>query len=127
EHMACIPRKSNRIIAAFIKITRFDDTFDYKVLTMEDIENLRKFSKDPNSKAWTDGLAGMVQAKVIKHAFKNFPKLRIGEFSKLDSETIDETPEVQQVDYGISANISNGRPVQDIKHQIDVDEQEMSA
>ncbi len=105
EHEAVIPRKSDNIIACYLRITRNDDTVDYKVLTMPEIEKLRKFSKDPNSKAWTDGLPGMVQAKTIKHAFKNYPKLRILEKSKftaLASETVDEDAEVVQEDiYGL--------------------------
>src|SRR5690606_20361129 len=58
NHVACIPRKTDNIIAAYIKITRYDDTFDYKVMAMEDVRKIQKFSKDPKSKAWTDGLAG---------------------------------------------------------------------
>lgn len=105
EHMACIPRKSDNIIASFIKLTRHDGSYDYKVMAMEDILKLQKFSKDPKSKAWTDGLAGMVAAKTIKHAFKNYPKLRVGEFSKLSSDIVEE--ELQdnpQIDYGFGTS-----------------------
>ena len=106
EHMACIPRKSENIIAAYIRITRYDDSSDFKVMLIEDINRLKKFSKDPKSKAWTDGLHGMVEAKIIKHAFKNYPKLRVGEFSKLSSETVDE--EIQEesapIDYGFQSS-----------------------
>ena len=104
DHVASIPRKSNNIIASYLKITRHDDTIDYKVLTAEDIASFRKFSKDPNSKAWTDGMPGMVQAKTIKHAFKNYPKVRVGEFSKMESETIDTEiePENVTIDYGLT-------------------------
>lgn len=101
DHVACIPRKSSVILACYLKITRHDDTIDYKVMTSDDIQALRKFSKDPNSLAWTTGIAGMVQAKTIKHAFKNYPKIRVGEFSKIESETIDEDP---ILDYGIDNN-----------------------
>lgn len=101
DHVACIPRKSSVIIASYIKITRHDDTIDYKVLTSEDIQGFRKFSKDPNSTAWTLGLPGMIQAKTIKHAFKSYPKLRVGEFSKMESETIDQEAEEMPLDYGL--------------------------
>lgn len=101
DHIASIPRKTNNIIACYLKITRHDDTIDYKVMTADDLQALRKFSKDQNSKAWTDGIAGMMQAKTIKHAFKNYPKVRVGEFSKMESETIDEAPEEVIPDYGI--------------------------
>ncbi len=104
DHVAVIPRKSDTIVACYLKITRHDDTVDYKVMTWADICQLRKFSKDENSLAWTTGIAGMVQAKTIKHAFKNYPKIRVGEFSKLESETIDTDVEDQTegIDYGIS-------------------------
>ena len=113
EHMATIPRRTDNIIAAYICITRHDDTRDYKVMTMEDIQKLRKFSKDPNSKAWTDGLSGMVIAKTIKHAFKNYPKVRMGKFTELASDTVEEQPEVVQrmpvVDYGIDSEAGSGQ------------------
>jgi recombinational DNA repair protein RecT len=104
EHMATIPRTSETIIACYIRLVRHDDSSDYKVMALEDIQRLRKFSKDPNSKAWTDGLSGMVVAKTIKHAFKNYPKLRVGEFSQLASNTVDEEhTELPSLDYGLDA------------------------
>lgn len=105
EHEAVFPRKSDKIMACYLRIERNDNSVDYKVLSIEEIEKLRKFSKDPNSKAWTDGLPGMVQTKTIKHAFKSYPKLRPLERSKftaLASETIDEDAEVIEGDiYGL--------------------------
>mgnify|MGYP001020438390 CR=1 FL=1 len=101
NHIASIPRLTNNIIAAYVKITRHDDTSDYKVMSMEEIQNLKKFSKDPNSKAWTDGLSGMVTSKVIKHAFKNYPKLRLGELTKLQTEVIDQEVQHVAIDYGL--------------------------
>lgn len=100
EHMAVFPRTSERIIACYVRITRHDDTIDYKVMSMEDIQRLRRFSKDPDSKAWTDGIAGMMVAKTIKHAFKNYPKIRMGEFSRLESDIVDtEGQDVAGIDY----------------------------
>lgn len=101
EHEAVIPRKPNaKMIACYLRLTRNDDTIDYKVMTMEELMNLKKFSKDPNSKAWTDGLSGMFASKVIKHAFKNYPKFRMGRFSKLETEEVEET--TATIDYGIA-------------------------
>lgn len=106
EHVVSIPRKSDRIIACYIKITRHDDSVDYKVMTMEDVNNLRKFSKDPNSKAWTDGMPGMIATKTIKHAFKTYPKLRMGEFTQLQSEVIDTEHEVlPDINYGLGIDL----------------------
>jgi phage RecT family recombinase len=102
EHMAAIPRKNDKMLACYLRITRHDDTVDYKVMTLEDLMQLRKFSKDENSTAWTKGIAGMFMNKTIKHAFKNYPKLRVGEFSQLASETVDEDGEVMPTDlYGL--------------------------
>lgn len=103
DHVACYPRKSTKMLACYVKIVRHDDSVDYKVMAMEDIEQLRKFSKDPNSLAWTTGMAGMVQAKTIKHAFKSYPKLRVGDFSKLESEVVEAEPETA-IDYGFGTN-----------------------
>lgn len=97
EHTAKYPRKSDTIIACYLRITRSDDTIDYKVITMEELEKLRKFSKSPNSKAWTDGLAGMIQAKCIKHAFRNYPKIRMGKASSLETQT--EERESEDISY----------------------------
>ncbi|MFB6453749.1 recombinase RecT [Chitinophaga sp. Hz27] len=111
EHVATIPRTSNNIIAAYIRIVRHDDTADYKVMAREDIDRLKKFSKDPNSKAWTDGFHGMVEAKIIKHAFKNYPKVRVGEFTKLSSDIVDAEPTPEMgFDYGLGQD-----PVKDMQ------------
>lgn len=114
EHMATIPRKSDKVIACYIRLIRHDDTSDYKVMALEDVERLKKFSKDPNSKAWTDGIAGMIVAKTIKHAFKNYPKLRVGEFTQLASNTVDTEAELLPasdiLDYGIGIGNQQSLP-----------------
>lgn len=103
EHVAAYPRKTDNIIACYIRLERFDGSVDYKVLSVEEVLKLKKFSKDPNSKAWTDGFPGMIQAKTIKHAFRSYPKIRMGDFSQLQSNTIDEDADVpQKIDYGIA-------------------------
>ena len=97
EHEITLPRKSETILACYLKITRADGTFDYKVLTMPEIERLRAASKKPDGPAWTKGLFGMVETKTIKHAFRNYPKLRVlgrASFTELSSDVIDEIPEV---------------------------------
>jgi recombinational DNA repair protein RecT len=112
EHISKLPRTSNKIIACYLRIVRTDDSVDYKVLTEDDMARFRKFSKDADkSKAWNEGIGGMWQAKCIKHAFKNYPKIRTGEFSELQTSTIDtETGEVapgmnvpDTIDYGVGA------------------------
>ncbi len=89
NHMVNLSKRTEKILAGYLKITRNDGSTDYKVMTRDEIESLRKFSKDPNSKAWTDGFAGMFTAKLIKHAFKNYPKLRVGQNNVQETEHID--------------------------------------
>lgn len=109
EHTSKVPRKSDAIIACYLRIVRTDNSVDFKVITDDDMQRFRKFSKDADkSKAWNEGLGGMWQAKCIKHAFKNYPKVRTGDFSNLASQQVDEEPEVigtvmnvpDRIDYG---------------------------
>lgn len=101
EYESVLPRESDEIIGCFIRITRPDDTVDFKVLDMGEIQKLRNYSKDPNGKAWTDGLRGMIEAKTIKHAFRSYPKIRMGDFSQLSSETVDTEIVDEAIDYSI--------------------------
>jgi phage RecT family recombinase len=106
DHVAAFPRKTDNIIACYIRLERPDGSVDYKVLSIEEVMKLKKFSKDPNSKAWTDGLPGMVQAKTIKHAFRSYPKIRMGEFSTLQSKMIDEDVDAApKIDYGLNGSM----------------------
>jgi recombinational DNA repair protein RecT len=115
EHISKLPRTSNRIVACYLRIVRADDSVDYKVITEDDMDRFRKFSKDKESKAWVEGIGGMWMAKCIKHAFKNYPKVRTGEFSQLASQTVDEEVTVvgssthdmnvpEKIDYGMNGN-----------------------
>lgn len=105
---AAIPRKSKIIIAAFIRLTRPDGSFDFSYMLADDIERLRNYSNkknkgdnknDKSNALYTsnDGQIdpGFLRAKVIKHAFSTFPKIKIGQFSKL------QEPEPQPTDYGL--------------------------
>lgn len=104
EHEALVPRKSDHIIACYIRLERPDGSSDYKVMTNEDIQKLREFSKDKDSLAWTKGFAGMVQAKVIKHAFRTYPRVQFGDFSKLATQVVENSEEAAPaIDYGIGS------------------------
>ncbi len=110
---AAIPRKSKNIIGAFIRLTRPDNSFDFYYMLPDDIERLKNYSHKKN-KGKTNALyssndgqidSGFLAAKVIKHAFKTFPKVRIGQFSKLQDEA-------QAIDYGLDEPIpQQERPV----------------
>ncbi|MFL5809216.1 MAG: recombinase RecT [Flavisolibacter sp.] len=98
DHISKLPRKSDKIIACYLRIVRIDGSVDFKVITEDDMARFRKFSKDADkSKAWSDGIGGMWMAKCIKHAFRNYPKVRTGDFSELASATVDETAEAETV------------------------------
>lgn len=100
-----LPHKSGHVIACFIRITRTDGSIDYSVMFEEDWQRLSGFSAkqnryyDQNSRQWiekpnqlyTSGLngtidTGFLQAKCIKHAFKTYPKVRIGKATMLETE-----------------------------------------
>lgn len=104
EYEATLPRKTDNIVGCFICIHRPDGTLDYKVLSTEEVLRFKKFSNSAGSKAWTDGLPGMIQAKTIKHAFRSYPKVPLrGSFSQLVSdkvEDIDHEVLSTSVDYG---------------------------
>lgn len=104
EHEAVHPRpKDAEIIACYISITRADGTIDYSVMDVEDVLNLKAFSKQPESLAWTKGFKGMVETKTIKHAFKSYPKVKLGNFSKLETEVVEPGKEEPfTVDYGLN-------------------------
>lgn len=122
-YSASIPRKSKTIIGAFIKLTRPDGSFDFFWMLPEDIDRLKEYSLKKNQKRDKDGNTygdsnalyksnngqidtGFLEAKVIKHAFKTFPKLKLGQFSKLQEEA-------QAIDYGLDEPVYNQVPVQE--------------
>lgn len=105
EHEAVFPRKSDNIIACYLRIERNDSSVDYKVFGFEEVIKLRNFSKDKDSLAWTSGLPGMIQAKTMKHAFRSYPKMRMGKFTVLQSDVIETDSQVLPTpDYGINAD-----------------------
>lgn len=111
-YSAVVPRTSKTIIGAFIKITRVDGTFDFQWLLQDDIERLKKYS-DRNNRGTGDGSkanklyssnsgqidTGFLEAKMIKHAFDSYVKVRTGKFTELETEKIQEAE--KEIDYGI--------------------------
>jgi recombinational DNA repair protein RecT len=108
NYLSSFPRKSNHIIACFIKITRADGSIDYSVMTENDWKRLQSYSDRqntyvdrktgqtvtrPNELYGINGGqidTGFLMAKCIKHAFKTYPKLNIGKGTALESEMIDD-------------------------------------
>ena len=117
-----LPHQSGRIIACFMKITRADGSADYSVMLPEDWMRLAGYSARQNAKfnsqtkQWETGKPnalytaqggqidpGFLVAKCIKHAFKTYPKARVGRATQLESQQVDET-EITDDIYGITAD-----------------------
>lgn len=104
RYESSIPRKSNKIVAAFIKIVRYDNTIDYHYLTMEDVDRFKSFSEKNNrgkANALYNSNAGQIDAgflagKMIKHAFSSYPKVNISGIA-----TVTESEIETEIDYGI--------------------------
>lgn len=108
NYMSAFPRKSDRIVACFMKITRADGTIDYSVMTETDWKRLQSYSDKQNTYYdKTSGQyvtrpnelynmigqidTGFLIAKCIKHAFKTYPKINIGKGSVMESDILDNT------------------------------------
>ena len=115
-----LPHTSGKIVAAFMKITRADGSVDYSVMLPEDWMRLSNYSARQNAKfnyetrKWEMGNPnalytaangqidpGFLIAKLIKHAFKTYPKARGGRATQLESQQVDE-PEITDDIYGVT-------------------------
>ena len=117
-----LPHNSGNIVACFMKITRADGSVDYAVMLPEDWSRLAGFSArqnrqwDNKNRQWVergpnalygkqkDGSlridTGFLIAKCIKHAFKSYPKARVGRGTQLESQQVDEV-EINDDLYGL--------------------------
>lgn len=130
NYMSAFPRRSNKIIACFLKITRADGTIDYSVMTEQDWMRLKGYSDKQNtyydSKTrqyvtksnelyGKDGQidTGFLMAKCVKHAFKTYPKLNIGRGTSLETEIIEQ----QTTDFDPYGGVeANGQSEQQEQH-----------
>ena len=107
-----LPHKSRHIVACFMKIVRTDNSVDYAVMFEEDWTRLSEYSAkqnrkwDDQSRRWVKGNPnelyssqngsidpGFLMAKCIKHAFKTYPKVRIGKATQMETDTVDAPQE----------------------------------
>lgn len=107
-----LPHTGHHIVACYLRITRADGTIDYSVMYPEDWARLAGYSQkqnrgranelygvDVNGQVNID--PGFLMAKCIKHAFKTYPKVRIGRGTELQSQQVDR-PELSDADiYGV--------------------------
>ena len=112
-----LPHVSNHIVACYMRITRADGSIDYGIMLEEDWLRLQEYSAknnrrwDDQAKKWTEipnelymqrnGMidTGFLIAKCIKHAFKTYPKVRVGRGTELESQQPD-TPQDEDL-YGV--------------------------
>ena len=141
NYMSAFPRRSNKIIACFLKITRADGTIDYSVMTEQDWMRLKGYSDKqntyfdrktnqyvtkPNELYSKDGQidSGFLMAKCVKHAFKTYPKLNIGRGSSLETDTIEQ--QQQTPDFNPYGDVDTA-PQQQEQEQHFAPEPDMSA
>lgn len=105
-YQAAVPRKSNKIIGAFLRIVRNDGSEDYHWMMESDWQRLAGYSDKNNKGKGANALytsnggqidPGFLENKLTKHAFDIYPKVRVGNFTSF--ETVQE-PE-PEIDYGI--------------------------
>lgn len=118
EYTLNINHNPERPVACFMRITRADGSIDYAVMLEEDWRRLAGYSGKANKKwdnnrreyvetpnaLYTSGEgnridSGFLMAKCIKHAFKTYPKLRVGKGTTYEA---DEAPRPEEDFYGMA-------------------------
>ena len=122
-----LPHSGQRIIACYLRITRADGSVDYAVMTEEDWVRLAQYSAKQDRKTGRanalygvdqNGVVnidpGFLMAKCVKHAFKTYPKVRIGRGTELQSkQTEDKEIEINNALYGVEGiDPTTGQPAQ---------------
>lgn len=143
EYTCHLPHTCNRIVACYLRITRADGSVDYSVMMEEDWVRLAQYSARQNRQGAANALYGVDQkgivnidpgflmAKCIKHAFKTYPKVRIGRGTELQSQQTEEKEiEINDELYGVDTETGEitqpeptpfGPPVNDISKGVTVD------
>lgn len=120
DYTAHFPHTGRKIVAVFMKIVRNGGSTDYSVMYEEDWQRLEGYSLKNNQRTGRDGQTygkandlysanggqidpGFLIAKCIKHAFKTYPKVRIGRGTELQTQQIDKQEmEINDDLYGIA-------------------------
>lgn len=122
-----LPHTSKHVIAAYLRITRTDGSIDYAIMLEEDWLRLQGYSAKAN-KRWDDARhayvevpnelytanggnidTGFLCAKCIKHAFKTYPKVRIGK-AELETQQPDEVEQDIEAFYNIDGQQQEEQP-----------------
>ena len=109
DYVCHLPHAGQPVVACYLRITRTDGTIDYSVMTEEDWNRLAGYSAKQSSKGKANALygideqgvshidTGFLAAKCIKHAFKTYPRMRIGRGTELQTEQAE--PDHSETDY----------------------------
>lgn len=117
EYTCKLSHNKKHIIACYIRITRADGSVDYSVMLEDEWLRLKDYS-EKNNKKWNDTVkqyeykanplyssndgqidTGFLIAKCIKHAFKTYPKLKVGQNTELETLAPDNMDEYYDEDY----------------------------
>lgn len=107
DYVSHFPHTGQKIVAVYLKIIRNDGSIDYSVMYEDGWLRLQNFSlkhnqrKDRNGNTYGEANSlytsnngqidpGFLVAKCIKHAFKSYPKARIGRYTELQSQEVDQ-------------------------------------
>ena len=112
EYVCHLPHTGRRIVACYLRITRADGSIDYSVMTEEDWSRLKQYSANQDKRNHQANAlytanggsidTGFLMAKCIKHAFKTYPKVRIGRGTVLQSQQVEEKEiEINNDLYGV--------------------------
>ena len=141
DYTCHLPHTGQNVVACYLRITRADGSIDYSVMTEEDWSRLKEYSanqdrKNHNANALYSANngsidTGFLMAKCIKHAFKTYPKVRIGRGTELQSQQVEEKEvEINDELYGVDTETGEirqhepepfGPPANDISTGVTVD------
>lgn len=105
EYVCHFPHTGRQIVACYMRITRADGSIDYATMYEEDWVRLAGYSEKQNGQQRGANALyksnsgqidpGFLQAKLIKHAFKTYPKVKIGAMAIMAEED-DEAQNLMQ-------------------------------
>lgn len=136
-----LPHAGKRVVACYLRLTRADGSIDYSIMTEEDWTRLAGYSASqdrrnhrPNALYTSNNGSidtGFLMAKCVKHAFRTYPKVRIGRGTELESKQVEEKEiEINDELYGIGNATKEamqpepqpfGPPANDISSGVTVD------
>jgi len=121
--------KSNRILAAFVKINRIDGTTDFVEMDMKGINRLKGYSERKNRGSANDLYtsdggqidAGFLVAKLIKHAFSSYPRIDNPHANAIFETQENDVEDTQDI-YGVDDDQPEQPPVEEVTPEEVIDE-----